>query len=661
MATARLQPKPAVTPPPPAENTTDLELPLQSVLENLPPQLRSRMRLASVDLTRATIAIALGKIMPQLALGVVKITFGELRHAAPGLFDVDQEYDSLPIVLPLNEVLARLSTNSLIRNPAQKHIEVPPDIAGPFSERGEGVSISAAAAKPLPASVPPMRMTTPTPTPVKASPPPVAPPPPAFVSRSIKPELPPQVPSLPHNGNGNGNGMPVQPIIPTIPFQPAAPAAPRPSPPAPRPMPVVPEPATILAPLAALAENWPEVLRAEIAQLIMTNAQVALPLNLVESALKRGRVIFAWRNLRSWIKPMPPTMSIHDGLELELPLKVVAPLFLAGQGGVAKTAKVHQQQQQHTPLPAEIPNLFFGFPQPQPPYEIPEPPARAPQPEEAPFAAKPAEAPRPDTNYYMWVESDTTRMTARPPETEFKSEPVPATDFSSRYATPKEVVAPLYLAGQAGPAKAAKAHQPAPLPAEIPNLFFGFPQPQPPYEIPEPTAKAPQPDDTRFAVKPAAEAPGPDTNYYMWVESDTTRMTARPHETEFKREAVPATDFSSRQTTPKEVVTRAMALNGVVGALVALPDGLTVASEIPSDLNADTLAAFLPQIYGRVSQCTRELRMGDLNNLNFTVGNVPWKVFRIHGVYFAAFGRAGEPLPTAQLALLAGELDRKKQ
>jgi hypothetical protein len=425
---------------------------------------------------------------------------------------------------------------------------VPADIAGPFSDRGEGVSISAAAAKPQPPSVPPMRMTTP--TPVKASTPPVAPPPPAFVSRSIKPEPPPQqspqVPSLPHhgNGNGNGNGTSVQPIIPTFPFQPAMPTAPRPVPPAPKPAPAVPEPATILAPLAALAENWPEILRTEVAQLILTNAQVALPVNLIESALKRGRVIFAWRNLRSWIKPMPPAMSVHDGLELELPLKVVAPLFLAGQGGPAKTAKAQQQ---------------------------------------------------------------------------------------------------------------------TPLPAEIPNLFFGFPQPQPPYEIPEPTAKAPLPDDTRFAVKPAVEAPGPDTNYYMWVESDTTRMTARPHETEFKREAVPATDFSSRQNTPKEVIARAMALNGVAGALVALPDGLMVASDIPSDLNADTLAAFLPQIYGRVSQCTRELRMGDLNNLNFTVGNVPWKVFRIHGVYFAAFGRAGESLPTAQLALLAGELDRKKQ
>lgn len=552
MATARLQPKPAVTPPPPTENIADLELPLQSVLENLPPQLRSHMRLASVDLSRATISIALGKIMPQLALGVVKITFGELRHAAPGLFDIDQEYDSLPVVLPLSEVLTRLSTNSLIRNPAQKHIAVPADIAGPFSERGEGVSISAAAAKPQPASVPPMRMTMPTPAPVKASPPPVAPPPPAFVSRSIKPEPPPQVPSLPHNGNGNGNGngMPVQPIIPTFPFQPtafqpAAPAAPRPAPPAPKPAPATPEPAAILAPLAALSENWPEILRTEIAQLIFTNAQVALPVNLVESALKRGRVIFAWRNLRSWVKPMPLAMSVHDELELELPLKVVAPLFLAGQSGPAKVAKAHQQ---HTPLPAEIPNLFFGFP-----------------------------------------------------------------------------------------------------------------QPQPPYEIPEPTVKAPQPDDTRFAAKPAAKAPRPDTNYYRWVESDTTRMTARPPETEFKREPAPATDFSSRQTTPKEIIARAMALNGIAGALVALPDGLMVASDIPSDLNADTLAAFLPQIYGRVSQCTRELRMGDLNNLNFTVGNVPWKVFRIHGVYFAAFGRAGEPLPTSQLALLAGELDRKKQ
>ena len=78
---------------------------------------------------------------------------------------------------------------------------------------------------------------------------------------------------------------------------------------------------------------------------------------------------------------------------------------------------------------------------------------------------------------------------------------------------------------------------------------------------------------------------------------------------------------------------------------------------LPADVNGDTLAAFLPQIFGKVSQCTKELRMGELNNLNFTVGNVPWKIFRVNAIFFAAFGRAGEPLPTAQLAALAAELD----
>ena len=112
---------------------------------------------------------------------------------------------------------------------------------------------------------------------------------------------------------------------------------------------------------------------------------------------------------------------------------------------------------------------------------------------------------------------------------------------------------------------------------------------------------------------------------------------------------------------PKDVVARAVTLPGVAGALVALQDGLKVASQVPAELNADTLAAFLPQIFDRLGQSTRELRMGPLNNVNFTVGNVPWKIYRVNAVYFAAFGRVGEALPTAQLALLAAELDRKKQ
>ena len=44
-----------------------------------------------------------------------------------------------------------------------------------------------------------------------------------------------------------------------------------------------------------------------------------------------------------------------------------------------------------------------------------------------------------------------------------------------------------------------------------------------------------------------------------------------------------------------------------------------------------------------------------------TVGNVPWKIYRVNAIFFAAFGLAGRPLPTGQLSVLAAELNRKKQ
>jgi predicted regulator of Ras-like GTPase activity (Roadblock/LC7/MglB family) len=296
---------------------------------------------------------------------------------------------------------------------------------------------------------------------------------------------------------------------------------------------------TISAPLAALSEEWPEALRQEIAQTILANAQVALPVHLVEPALKRGRVIFSWRYVRSWIRPVPPGVSVHDGIELELPLKVIAPLFFGQQKNVARL-------QRKITLTPEIPDLFFGFPQPQSPPE-----ASVLQPELA--------APKPETIRY-----------------------------------------------------------------------------------------APKPADVKLA----------DTNYYIWGDNGDT---PKVNEDEIKCPATPPTDFTSRRAMPKDVIARALELPGVAGALVALQDGLKVASQVPADLNADTLAAFLPQIFDRLGQSTRELRMGALNNVNFTVGNVPWKIYRVNSVYFAAFGHAGEVLPTAQLALLAAELDRKRQ
>jgi predicted regulator of Ras-like GTPase activity (Roadblock/LC7/MglB family) len=274
----------------------------------------------------------------------------------------------------------------------------------------------------------------------------------------------------------------------------------------------------LLVTLSALAEGWPDVVRKEILEMNLADAKVALPAQSVEQALKQGRIAFSWKTIRSWIKPaIPASVSPHDARVLDLPLKVVAPLFLARQRAAAKA-------QNKVNVDEDIPNLFFGFPQPE---------------TEIPVAA----------------------ATARPN----------------------------------------------------------------------------------------------DTNYYVWGDAHDTVMV---HESEVKR-PTPGTKFVAKYATPNEVVSRAAGLEGVAGALIALPDGLMVANRLPPDLNADTLAAFLPQIFGKVSQCTKELRMGDLNNLNFTVGNVPWKIFRVNAIFFAAFGVAGQPLPTGQLASLAAELDHK--
>jgi predicted regulator of Ras-like GTPase activity (Roadblock/LC7/MglB family) len=205
---------------------------------------------------------------------------------------------------------------------------------------------------------------------------------------------------------------------------------------------------------------------------------------------------------------------------------------------------------------------------------------------------------------------------------------------------PLKVVAPPFLARQK---ETSKLQKKVALDDDIPNLFFGFPR----SESTSPVVAS--------AATPAAAKPV-DTNFYVWDDSsDTVRLQAD----EVRRGPSPGTKFVAKYATPNEVVSRAGALDGVAGALIALPDGLMVASRLSQDLNGDTLAAFLPQIFSKISQCTKELRMGELNNVNFTVGNVPWKIFRVNAIFFAAFGRAGEPLPTAQLAALAAELDHR--
>jgi hypothetical protein len=632
---------PAVAPSPAAmDNPDELQLPLQSILAALTMDLRAKiMQTPPPDMM---ISMPLEKILTQLAFGSVKINFGELRQAAPGVFvNSGGEHDHKAVTLPLNEILTRLNPARFSRRATQKHLEVADDIAGPFGPGGQGAKVSTNT-KPTPSTTltqrttsQSLRMVAPAaPAPTQSTP--VAPPPPAFVPRTITPAAsgvvsPP--PSLSHDTSllanaavPRSNGAP-KPVIPPPP--PPAPAAPVPAPvtsvPAPAAAEIPVEAAAITAPLAALSEHWPEGLRLEIIQSALAHAQVLLPINLVEPALKRGRISLTWRNLRPLIKPTPPPPSVHDSMELELPLSVIAPLFFGRQ----KTAP---RPQSVAPPPTDIPNLFFGFPQPE---SSPEP---APIKMREPSPARPA---------------------AEPPVFRPASELPPLSDDLE-----EPVFRPVPKPTPTQPAPELPTFRPAPkLPPMSPDLeepiFRPISKPSPASADTERQAVRPPspPPPPRPTVKPV-EAKIADSNFYIWGDEGET---PRADETEYRRIQRPATDFTSRYATPKEIVERAMALPGVMGAMVALPDGLRVASQVPAELNADTLAAFLPQIFERVSQSTKELRMGALNNFNFTVGNIPWRIFRVNAVYFAAFGNVGEALPGAQLAALAAELDRKKQ
>ena len=98
----------------------------------------------------------------------MKISFGELRNLAPGVFvNSGGELDGKLISLPLQEILPRLNPALLARRAAKK-IEVADEIVGPFAERGRGFTFTT---QPLKAPTPPAPAPAPEPPPAPMRPP----------------------------------------------------------------------------------------------------------------------------------------------------------------------------------------------------------------------------------------------------------------------------------------------------------------------------------------------------------------------------------------------------------------------------------------------------------------------------------------------------------
>jgi predicted regulator of Ras-like GTPase activity (Roadblock/LC7/MglB family) len=191
---------------------------------------------------------------------------------------------------------------------------------------------------------------------------------------------------------------------------------------------------------------------------------------------------------------------------------------------------------------------------------------------------------------------------------------------------PLAVIAPLFM-GKRRPAAAQKQVTVA---ANIPDLFAGM------AKAPEPAAPAPA-----AASVPTAAAPAPAAEPKV---SALGELFGKPGKMEW---------------SPDEIIAKICALKGVAGSALTMSDGLPVAGQLPAPLKTETVAAFLPQLFGRVSQSAGEMQLGALTRVVLTAGAAPCAVYKTGKLYLAVLGVPSEALPEAMLERIAAELAKR--
>jgi predicted regulator of Ras-like GTPase activity (Roadblock/LC7/MglB family) len=189
----------------------------------------------------------------------------------------------------------------------------------------------------------------------------------------------------------------------------------------------------------------------------------------------------------------------------------------------------------------------------------------------------------------------------------------PSAHGESKVELPLRVVAPLFMAKH----KAATPRKVVTVAESVPNLF------------------AP---GNRLVVPPAAPVP---TKAPVSAPNVLGEVLGQPAKSDW---------------TPEEIVQRILALPGIAGALLASNDGLLVAGRMPAPLKAETMAAFVPQMFTRISDCAREAQLGAVRGLRLFGGPSSCAIYQAGKFNLAALGKPGETLPEAALERIAGAL-----
>ena len=445
------------------------------------------------------------------------------------------------------------------------------------------------------------------------------------------------------------------------------------------PAPVLPaDSGTLLVAMADLADEWPANIRQEIAQLQTPNPQVALPLAELGQALKRGRVQYNWKQLRAWITPSQffDVPSPHGETALDLPTKILTPLYIDKTHGTSFFKKqsyadkipdilakaeppVAVKSVVQAPVAGPIeavparPVVALVDPASAPPSAAVRPPAVdalavklaavcADWPEsvrheittlglddgqlEIPFAIldrdlKQGRLAYPWNNILSWL---------NPPAPDVHTSPNGETVLE----LPLHQVAPLFIQQRPQPARKKSG-----APASIPDLFSSTSQAETP--APEPSEPLPAP------VAPVVEAPAA-------AFEPVAVPPPKPPATLAELFGQP----NKQNWSPNELVQRTAGLPGLAGALIALQDGFPVAASLPSAWKTETISAFLPQIFGRMSQYCREIGIGETKNVTFSVEEGTFQIFKAGIIYLAILAQPGATIPEAAVELIARELSR---
>ncbi len=102
-------------------------------------------------------------------------------------------------------------------------------------------------------------------------------------------------------------------------------------------------------------------------------------------------------------------------------------------------------------------------------------------------------------------------------------------------------------------------------------------------------------------------------------------------------------------------------LEGVTGALLATSDGLTISGHMPPHVNCETLSAFVPQMFSRMSQSAAEMQLGTVTSVVVTAGQAPYAILWAGRLYLVVLGQPGQSLPELVVQQVAAELADSNQ